>query len=166
MKHQEKKYRVDSFDLVLNILNKNNARKEKEVINTHYYAQKEDNGVVKLVKYSDRNEIHILDEIDGKYILKQKIPMENTESGLKWLKEKGYKAVDIVKMAYTDYEYKSGIVGLYTINDFLYSIILDFPEGEHNDIEKEFGLNPSNVINIPYNKYLEKLGRLQSTNLN
>ncbi|MEK7598013.1 MAG: hypothetical protein AAB441_05205 [Patescibacteria group bacterium] len=159
MKHQEKKYRVDSFDLALNILNKNQAKKEKEVVNVHYYAQKIGNDVVKLVKYLDRNEIHILDEVDGKYILKQKIPMENTEAGLQWLKEKDYKAVDIVKMAYTDYEYKGSIVGLYTINDFLYSIILDYPEGEHDDKEKEFGLNPSDVISMPYNKYLKSIGK-------
>ena len=126
MKQQEKKYRVDSFTKVLEILSKNNAKKKQEIINIHFYTQKEGNDVVKLVKYRDQNEIHILDEIDGKYILKQKIPMKSTEEGLRWLKDKGYKMVDIIKMTYTDYEYKGGIIGLYTINDFLYSVILDF----------------------------------------
>ena len=91
--------------------------------------------------------------------------MKSTEKGLRWLKDKGYKMVDIVKMAYTDYEYKDGIVGLYMINDFLYSIILDFPEGQHERFEKEFGLSPNNVISLPYNKYLEKIGKLESMKL-
>ena len=165
MKHQEKKYRVDSFEKALNILKQSKAVKEIEIINIHYYAQKEGNGVVKLVKYEDKNEIHILDEIDGKYILKEKIPMKSVEAGLKWLKDKGYKAVDIVKMDYTDYVYKGGIVGLYTINDFLCSVILDYHEGQHKTKEKEFGLSKDDVINLPYNKYLEKLGKNNSMNL-
>src|SRR3989339_49238 len=162
MKQQEKKYRVDSFTKVLEILSKNNAKKKQEIINIHFYTQKEGNDVVKLVKYRDQNEIHILDEIDGKYILKQKIPMKSTEEGLRWLKDKGYKMVDIIKMTYTDYEYKGGIIGLYTINDFLFSIILDYPEGQHEIFEKEFGLTKENVISLPYNKFLEKIGKLQS----
>jgi hypothetical protein len=165
MKHQEKKYRVDSFEKALNILKQSKAVKEKEIINIHYYAQKEGNEVVKLVKYEDKNEIHILDEIDGKYILKEKIFMKSTEKGLKWLKDKGYKTVDIVKMDYTDYVYKGGIVGLYTINDFLCSVILDYPERQHETEEKEFGLSKDDVIDIPYNKYLQKLGKNNSMNL-
>lgn len=162
MKYQEKKYRTDSFSLALDILTKCNAPKEKEVVNTHYYAQKEGNDVVKLVVFADRNEIHTLTESQGKYTLTQKIPMKSLEDGLLWLKEKGYTTVDIVKMAYVDYTYKGGIVGLYTINDFLYSIILDFPAGEHDSKEKEFGLNPNDVISMPYNKYLESIGKLKS----
>ena len=120
---------------------------------------------MKLVKYTGRNEIHLLDEVDGKYILKQKIPMKSTEAGLQWLKEKGFKIVDIIKMAYTDYEYKNGIIGLYTINDFLLSIILDYPEGQHDMFENEFGLKADDVITVPYNKYLEKISKLKSMEL-
>jgi hypothetical protein len=165
MKYQEKKYRVDSFTKIQNVLNENNAKKGQENITIHYYAQQESNNVVKLVKYNDRNEIHILEESQGKLSLKQNISVPTTDAGLQWLKDKGYKTVDIVKMVNTDYEYKNGIVGLYIIDDFLYSIILDFPEGQHEAIEKKLGLNTTKVISIPYNKLLEKISHLRSMNL-
>lgn len=163
--HQEKKYKTDSFEKILGTLNKVGAKKIKEVVNTHYYAIQEGNDVTKLVEFPDRFEIHILKESDGKYSLTENIPVETKEAGLKWLKDKGYKVVNIVKMAYTDYEYKDGIVGLYVIDDFLYSVILDFPPGQHEAIEREFGLSSAEVINLPYNKYLDKLGKLRSMNL-
>lgn len=165
MKHQEKKYLVDSFTNVQKILNDSGAKKVKEVVSTHYYVEQEGNDVVKLVKYSDRNEIHILKESQGKYSLTENIPVESTEAGLKWLKNKGFKVVNLVKMEYADYEYKNGIVGLYVINDFLQSVILDYVDGQHDAREKEFGLNSSQVINVPYNKLLEQMGRLQSVKL-
>lgn len=59
----------------------------------------------------------------------------------------------------TDYEYHGGIVGLYIINDFLNSVILDFPVSEHQDMEQVFGLNKAKVISVPYNKYLDSIGK-------
>jgi len=165
MKYQEKKYKVDSFVTISKLLNEKGAKNEKEVVTMHYYTQQPNNEVVKLVEYDNHNEIHILTESNGKYLLKQKIPVLTTEAGLKWLKDKGYKIVDLVKMVYTDYEYKNGIVGLYVINDFLYSVILDFPEGQRKTIENEFGLSNIEIINIPYNKLLDQLGRLHSVDL-
>ena len=165
MKYQEKKYKVDSFVTISKLLNEKGAKNEKEVVTMHYYTQQLNNEVVKLVEYDNHNEIHILTESNGKYLLKQKIPVLTTEAGLKWLKDKGYKIVDLVKMVYTDYEYKNGIVGLYVINDFLYSVILDFPEGQLKTIENEFGLSNIEIINIPYNKLLDQLGRLHSMDL-
>jgi len=165
MKYQEKKYKVDSFVTISKLLNEKGAKNEKEVVTMHYYTQQPNNEVVKLVEYDNHNEIHILTESNGKYLLKQKIPVLTTEAGLKWLKDKGYKIVDLVKMVYTDYEDKNGIVGLYVINDFLYSVILDFPEGQLKTIENEFGLSNIEIINIPYNKLLDQLGRLHSVDL-
>jgi len=165
MKYQEKKYKVDSFVTISKLLNEKGAKNEKEVVTMHYYTQQPNNEVVKLVEYDNHNEIHILTESNGKYLLKQKIPVLTTEAGLKWLKDKGYKIVDLVKMVYTDYEYKNGIVGLYVINDFLYSVILDFPEGQLKTIENEFGLSNIEIINIPYNRLLDQLGRLHSVDL-
>lgn len=165
MKYLEKKYRVDSFTKILRLLNEKVAKKGQEVVTTHYYTRQESNDVVKLVKFIDKNEIHILEEKQGRFSLKQNIPVPSTDAGLQWLKDKGYKTVNIVKMTNIDYEYKNGIVGLYIIDDFLYSIILDFPEGQHEVMEKELGLNSAEIINIPYNKLLEKIGRLRSMNL-
>ena len=165
MKYQEKKYLVESFSLILELLNKKRAIKGEEVINTHYYTFQKSNDVVKLVEFADKNEIHILKESQGKYTLTENIPVSNLGEGLKWLKNKGYKSVSVVKMAYTDYDYKGGIVGLYLINDFLYSVILDFPDGMHEIMEKEFGLDKSKVINIPYNKLPEKMDRLSTVPL-
>lgn len=165
MKHQEKKYRVDSFAKVQKILDESGAKGKETIVTTHYYARKEGNDVVKLVEYSDRNEIHILEESNGKFSLKEKIPVENTDAGLQWLKDKGYGTVDLVKMEYTDYEYKGGIVGLYVINDFLYSVILDFPSEQHEEMEKEFGLKAADVVSLPYNKFLEQIGQLKSMSI-
>ncbi|MEX0616274.1 MAG: hypothetical protein WD231_00510 [Candidatus Woykebacteria bacterium] len=165
MKYQEKKYRVDSFTKIWRILEEAGAKKKSKVLSTHYYAQQEGNNIIKLVQYENKNEIHLLQESQGKYSLKEKIPVETTDAGLKRLKDEGYKAVEVVKMVNTDYEYKGGIVGLYLINNFLHSVILDFPEGHHETLEKEFGLETAEVISVPYNKYLEQIGKLQSIKL-
>lgn len=88
------------------------------------------------------------------------------KQGIDWLKSRGYINADSVKMAYAEYEYKNGTVGLYTIDDLLHSVILYYPPNEHNEMEKEFGLEKAEVIKLPYNKYLEKLGKLRSMKLN
>lgn len=165
MKHQEKKYKVNSFDEIQKILNKAGARKGKETTTTHYYVSQKGNDVVKLIEYSDRSEIHMLEEHKGRFSLSEKFKVKDTAAGLHWLKDKGYKTVDLVKMRSTDYEYRNGIVGLYLVDDFLHSVILDFPEGQHEIIEQQLDLNTAQVISAPYNKYLEQLGRLRSMKL-
>lgn len=165
MKHQEKKYRVDSFTKIQKILGEVGAKKGKEAVTTHYYVSQESNDVVKLVNYTDSSEIHILEESQGRFSLKENTPVENTNAGLKWLKDKGYQTANVVKVVNTDYDYKNGLVGLYLIDDFLHSVILDFPQGQHEAIEKELGLDTAEVISLPYNKFLEQIGRLQSMKL-
>lgn len=156
---------MESFTKIQKILNVKGAKRGHEVVTIHYYVQQEGNDVVKLVKYIDRNEIHLLKESQGSYYLKENIPVENIDAGLQWLKDKGYKVVNIVKMDNTDYEYKDGIVGLYIIDDFLYSVILDFREGQHEEMEREFELQTAEIIYVPYNKYVDQIGRLQSRKL-
>ncbi|HLD25015.1 MAG TPA: hypothetical protein VJB96_03815, partial [Patescibacteria group bacterium] len=151
MKYQEKKYRVDSLLPIQKLLERVGAKKGQEITTTHYYAEQHTNDIVKLVVYGDRNEIHVLLESHGTYSLKENIPVASVEAGLSWLKAHGYHTVDIVKMAYTDYEYKGGIIGLYVIDNFLSSVILDFPPGTHEAMEKEFGLQNAEVIHLPYN---------------
>ena len=165
LKHLEKKYRVTSLSKIQKILDVLGAQKVKQTVATHYYARHKGNGVVKLVAYEDKNEIHVLEDLNGKFSLKETVPMKTTEAGLQWLKDKGHTMVDIVKMANTDYTYEAGVVGLYLINDSLRSIILDFPEGQHETIEKELGLDSAETIDIPYNKLLERLGKLQTIDL-
>lgn len=165
MKYAEKKYRVDDFVAVKRKLETFGAKKENQVTTTHYYARHEGNNVTKLVEYDDHNEIHILQESKGKFTLKENTPVKNVEAGLKWLRDKGYTTLDVVKMVYVDYRYKEGTVGLYVINDFLHSVILDFPEQQHDVIEKQFGLSTAEVISIPYNKYLQRVGQIKSIKL-
>jgi len=161
MKNQEKKYRVDSFEEILKLLDQKGATRGKQKSSTHYYAEVEGNDVVKLVSKLDKNEIHVLKETNGKFDLVENIPVENVETGMEWLKNKGYKRVGKVKMVHVDYEYKNGLIGLYTINDWLKSVILDYPAGEHEKMEKEFRLESAEIIKLPYNKYLEVAGKLQ-----
>jgi len=165
MKHQEKKYQVKSFDQVKKVLDRLGVKKSGEVVTNHYYGQHEGNDVTKLVEYKDKNAIHILKEKDGKFDLVESIPVESVKAGLKWLRDKGYKVVNLVKMANVDYEYKGGQVRLYTIDDWLKSVILDYPEGEHKTIAQEFRLEIAEVIKIPYNKQLEEVGKLRSKKL-
>ena len=120
----------------------------------------------KFVEYDDRFEIHILKEQDHLFTMKEHRVIPDKNSGFKWLKSRGFTIVNIIKMDYEEYAYKDGTVGLYTIDDFLHSVILYFPSGQHEVIEKEFQLNSSEVITIPYNKLLEKLGRLRSIKIN
>lgn len=158
---QEKKYKVDSFKNILQLLKKKKAVKGKEIITIHYYGEHESNNVEKFVEYTDRYEIHILKESNGKFTLTEHSKITSKNAGITWLKKRGFKKASIVKMAYTEYIYGNGSVGLYVINDFLNSVILYYPNNELEKKEKEFRLTKAETINIPYNKYLEKIGRFQ-----
>lgn len=165
MKYQEKKYEVKSFDEIIEILDKLGAKKVGGKTTEHFYGQHKGNNVVKLVKYADRDEIHVLKEVGGKFSLVESNSMKDTKEGLQDLKNRGYEAVDVIKMENTDYEHKGGLVRLYLIDDFLPSVILDYPEGKHEDVEKELSLEDANRISIPYNKQLKKLGKLRTRKL-
>jgi hypothetical protein len=164
-KHQEKKYRVDSFDSVLRKLHNAGVKSEKLSKSEHYYTHQSNNDVVKLVVHCDKAEIHKLKERDGKFDLNETIPLKDTQAGFSWLRQQGYRTLDVVRMAHTDYGYKGGIVGLYAINDFLHSVILDYPQGQHDAVEAEFGLQKAERIDVPYNKYLHRIGGLQTIKL-
>jgi hypothetical protein len=157
---------VESFANIESMLNEKGATKGKEVVTMHYYGQHEGNDVTKLVEYADRFEIHQLKETNGQFTFLPHIPVASKDAGLQWLKDKGYTTVNIVKMANTDYPYKNGTIGLYVIDDFLHSVILYYPPEDHEAVEQEFGLENAEVIILPYNKYLDKLGRLRSMKLN
>lgn len=165
MKHQEQKYQVESFDDIKKILDELDIKGSPEKVTNHYYGQHKGNDVVKLVSYSDKNEIHILKESRGNFDLEQSIPVESIEMGLNWLKNKDYKAVDLVKMANVDYEHKGGLIRLYLIDDWLHSVILDYSVGEHETVEKELGLEAAERITVPYNKQLKKMNKLRSMRL-
>ncbi len=165
MKPQEKKYRVDSFTSIQKLLEEKSAKKRQEIISTHYYGEHKGNDVEKFIEYVDRYEVHALKEEGGRFTMTEHKHIADKNAGFTWLKDKGYTNANIVKMAYTEYEYKNGIVGLYTINDFLRSVILYYPPDQHAETEKEFGLQNAEVITVPYNKLLEQMGRLHSLKL-
>jgi hypothetical protein len=150
MKPQEKKYQVNSFIKILKLLKEKGAKKKQRIISTHYYGQHKSNDVEKFVEYSDHFEIHILKESDGKFTMIEHKSIPDKDSGF------------IVKMDYEEYKYKNGKIGLYTIDDFLHSVILYYPSDKHEAMEKEFGLNNSEVISVPYNKLLKKMNCLRS----
>jgi len=162
---KEKKYLVTSFTDIMDLLKQSGAKIAREVTSTHYYGQQDGNDVEKFVVYADHAAIHILKESNGTYALTQNTPITGKEAGFAWLKERGYHTVNIVQMAYIEYAYKNGVIGLYTIDDFLRSVILYFPENDHPILEKEFGLDRAQVISLPYNKYLKTIGRIRSAPL-
>jgi len=162
MEQQEKKYLVNSFTDIERKLQDVDAQIIKQVVSTHYYGQHEGNDVEKFVEYADRVEIHTLKESNGQFTMTGHRPISDKLAGFAWLKNRGYKTANIVKMDYTEYTYKNGTVGLYTIDDALKSVILYYPPNEHAPIENEFGLGTAEVIAVPYNKYLDRLGKLRS----
>lgn len=162
MKHSEKKYRLDSLSAMVQLLKSLNAEKTQTSITIHYHAHLESKDVIRLVEYSDKSEIHKLKESRGTFSLTERIPMNSKAEGLKWLMSNGFSVVDVLKMENTDYAYKNGIAGLYIIDDFLYSVILDYPDVSLENIQKLFNLNTTEVITVPYNKYLNRINRLRT----
>lgn len=158
----EKKYWVEGFEQMEKVLKSAGAKVVKRVTSTHYYGEHEGNDVEKFVVYPNRTEIHVLKESDGKFSLTESKPIAGKEEGLAWLKSRGYSQANIVDMNYTEYAYKNGLVGLYTIDNFLYSVVLSYSEGQHQEVEKDFGLETAEVIAVPYNKYLASLSRLRT----
>lgn len=166
MSSQEKKYRVASFEHIENVLANAGAKPVATKVSTHYYAKQDGLGATKLVAHDNKTfAIHILDEKDGKFTLRENISVKDKASGLQWLREHGFDAVDVVEMINTDYEYKGGTIGLYTINSSLLSVILYYPIGEHDSLEQELGLTEAENITMPYNVYLQRHGQLNVINL-
>jgi hypothetical protein len=166
MKPAEKKYRVASFTRIQKILSGKQAEKIQGIVSTHYYGLHDGNDVEKFVEYRDKLEVHVLKEQDGRFTLVEHKEIVNKESGFAWLKSRGFTTVNIVKMDYVEFEYNHGIVGLYVIDDFLYSVILCYLPTDLDTMQKEFGLETAEVISLPYNKYLSKINRLRSMQLN
>lgn len=162
MHYQEKKYRINSFKLITSQLELLNLKPWKHSTSIHYYANQASNDVTKIIEYQARAVIHILDETRGRFILREKIPIENVEAGKIWLKNHGFNKISIVTMRHTDYEYAAGTIGLYTINDWLHSVILKYPAGQHEIIEGDFGLEDAEVISLPYDKYLKNMNMLNT----
>lgn len=159
MKYQEKKYLVVNFDAILAKLRELKSDEIGHSISTHYYTKRKDNNVLKLVEKAGKFEIHELTENDGNFTLNKNITVESKQAGLEWLKNQGFADITVIKMEHTDYEYRGGIIGLYTINDNLRSVILDFPVEMHQEVAEELGLASAEVIKIPYNKYLESVNQ-------
>src|SRR3989344_6957889 len=150
MELQEKKYQISSFDPILELIKDKSLKKLKEVTSVHYYGKHDGNDVEKVVEYPNRVEVHVFKEKDGKFTPTEEFPLKDSQEGITWLKKRGFKVANIVKMEYVEYTYKNGTVGLYTIDDFHHSVILNLPSGEHEAAEKEFGLQVAEVINVPY----------------
>lgn len=165
MIHQEKKYLVDSFIQIRTLLDSVGAKKTRDVTSIHYYGEHESNDVEKFVEYPDHLAIHILKESDGTFTLLESIPITSKDDGLAWLKLRGYTIANIVRMIYSEYAYNNGKIGLYTIDGIVHSVILDFPVSHLKSMETKFGLESSEVISLPFNKYLQHIGHLRSMRL-
>ncbi|MEK7599884.1 MAG: hypothetical protein AAB462_02525 [Patescibacteria group bacterium] len=166
MAHQEKKYRLASFDNIERVLAKANVAPMSTKSSTHYYAKQDGLGATKLVAHDDQTfAIHILDEKDGKFTLRETIPVKDKNAGFDWLKQHGFGEVDVVDMTNTDYEYKGGTIGLYTINSSLMSVVLYYPSSELNSVEQELGLTEAENITMPFNLYLQNQGQLKVVEL-
>ena len=161
----EKKYRVTSFENIKKLLKEVDAQQIRKIVSTHYYGRGTGNDVEKFVVYPDHAEIHVLKESDGKFTLTENERILDKAAGFGWLRKEGYATADVVNMECTEYAYKDGTIGLYILNSSVYSIILYYSGDKHELIEKELDLDTAEEIGIPYNKYLQNIGQLQSIEL-
>lgn len=165
MDRQEKKFLVSSLDSTRSTLTALGAAEIAHVVSTHYYGKPEKLVTEKLVVYPDHCEIHIIKRSDGTITLSDPVPMKSKDAGLSWLKAHGYTACDVVVMDYAEYTYKDGTVGLYCINGVLNSVILSYPEQSYEQVIQELGLHDAPEIEMLFNEYLNKLGKLQTISL-
>lgn len=159
---QEKKYQVETLDPILQIIKEKELQKIRDVHSIHYYGNNEGNDVEKVVVYPDKVEIHVWKNVDGKFTSVEDFKVESEQKGIEWLKSRGFNQANIIKMDYTEYSYEDGVIGLYLIDDFHKSVILTFLPERIPDVEKIFGLENAEVITTPYNKLLDKLGKIRS----
>lgn len=165
MLHQEQKYRVDSFTEVQAFFQAQQIELSPVKTTEHYYARQPGDDVVKLVSYQDKHEIHELEAQQGSFVLRRSLAVVDAAAGLAWLRAQGYEWVDLVKMTSRDYAYQGGLVRLYLLDDWLHSVILDYPAGQHQVVAEELGLSEKQLISAPYNKYLQELGKLRTMRL-
>lgn len=155
-KHTERKYKVDSFDEIVQKLSELDVTQLPTSESHHYYAKQDSLDVVKLVVSLDQSEIHVLKEEDGAFTLTDRIPVKDKDAGITWLKDHGFNDITHIKMVHSDHAYDGGIVGLYVINDKLKSVILDYPLEKQAGMARLFGLEKAEVIEQPYNLYLHQ----------
>ena len=89
MKYLETKYRVEELASCARKLDGLGAKRRGSKTTTHYYAQRADRNVTKLVDYGVRWQIHELEEDSGTFRLKRKVDMPSRQAGLDWLKDAG-----------------------------------------------------------------------------
>lgn len=159
MKYLETKYRVKDFGAIEQRLKDLGAQPIKMSETTHFYAQRPDLNVTKLVDYGNRWQIHELAEANGTFALTRKIDMPSRQAGLDWLRNQGYHKVQVVTMADRGFEVPDGEIGLYLINDWLTSVIVDVPAEYQDAWAQKLELHAQDIITTPYNVLLESLGR-------
>jgi hypothetical protein len=167
MKYVEKKFRLDTFDSLRAKLVELNAIKLKDGSSRHYYAELDNDDVIKIVSsQSGEAAVIALRKSSGNTFEQvDKLSLSNVKAGFEWLKNRGYSRVGVLDIEYSKYEYQGGEVGLYIISGFLKSVILDFPANKHEEIEGLLGLSNEESIGVPYNKYLKTLGKLEMIEL-
>lgn len=161
----EKKYRVDSFDGVLSILQRVGAKQTIEVASTHYYAHLPTDDTLKMVAEEGKVEIHRLSTQQGLHTLQEVIAVPDVQAGFRWFAEQGYTELDVLAMHKVEYDYGDGGMALYDVDAALHSVVMGYPESQLAKMETVFGLQSAERITAPFNKYLGQLGTLRSLRL-
>lgn len=161
----EKKYRVDSFDDVVSVLQRVDAERTMEATSTHYYAHLPTDDTLKMVAQEGDVEIHRLSTRQGLHTLEEVIAVPDVEAGFRWFVERGYKTLDVLAMHKVEYNYGDGGLALYDVDTALHSVVMGCPEEQLYKMETLFGLQSAEQIIVPFNKYLGLLGVLRSVRL-
>lgn len=165
MKLVEKKYRVVSFDAVLDVLRHMGAKQTIEISSTHYYAHLPTDDTLKMVAEEGKVEIHRLSTQQGLHTLQEIITVPDVEAGFRWFVEQGYDALDVLAMYKVEYDYGDGGLALYDVDAVVHSVVMGYPEEQLSKMEGLFGLQSAEQITVPFNKYLGQLGALRSMRL-
>ena len=123
--HSEQKYRVDSFDNILPCLRNLAVTSPIEGTSYHHYTRRPGNDVLKLVVTGGAASIHRLGEHEGRFQLEEAWPVADRTTGFGWFREQGFAELDGVEMSHSKYRHGDGIVGVYVIDGWLRSVMVD-----------------------------------------
>lgn len=150
----EKKFLVESLDSVLDKLQQLGAKASPGVSSHHTYADTEGPEIVKMVESGGNIWVHEMADRGGTFELVKTTPVDSKEAGLELLNLLKPTNIQTLKIDYINYYLENATIGLYTLNDSIYSVIIYSDPNYHDKLAKKLGLNNVETIEVPFNHLL------------
>lgn len=149
----EKKFRLETFDQLLALLDEKHIPLSKDSHATHYYAPMRDSVVTKIVEDDEGIRITQLKDIDGTFEFIKREYVSSHDGAVDWMHSRGFSDLKRVAMHSRIFEYHGGHIELIDINNgSLLSVVLYFEPNKHERMTKEFGLENAELIEVPYSQ--------------